>query len=250
MHKSSMKRMEWFLDNYIDTKVEAKLLDVGSYDVNGSYKELFSDTSIKYTGLDMEEGPNVDIVPKSPYMWEEIENDKYDIVISGQAIEHIEFFWITVGEMVRVTKEDGIICIIAPNGFGEHRYPVDCWRFFTDGMNALTRYYRLEVMHTHTNCSPDINDKEWYSKDCADAMLIARKPYKGDAQIVNLKEYRCVPADHNKLKGNMFSYEEFKKQKEEKNKGSNNHMTKEENTIERIKKKVRGWKKLIGRGNR
>ena len=27
-------------------------------------------------------------------------------------------------------------------------------------------------------------------------------------------------------------------------------MTKEENTIERIKKKVRGWKKLIGRGNR
>lgn len=32
---------------------------------------------------------------KNPYDWQEIETDSFDLVISGQAFEHIEFFWIT-----------------------------------------------------------------------------------------------------------------------------------------------------------
>lgn len=78
----------------------------------------------------MEEGPNVDVVLKNPYDWDAIESDSFDLVISGQAFEHIEFFWKTMEEMTRVLKKDGLLCLIAPNGFGEHRYPVDCYRFF------------------------------------------------------------------------------------------------------------------------
>ena len=40
------------------------------------------------------------------YNWKEIANDHYDVVISGQALEHIEFFWVTLGEIVRVTKKE------------------------------------------------------------------------------------------------------------------------------------------------
>ena len=112
--------MEWFADKYKGELSNGEVLDVGSYDVNGCYREIFTQRGIRYDGLDMEAGPNVDIVPKSTYHWQEIENDSYDAVISGQALEHIEFFWVTVGEMVRVTREDGLICIIAPNGFDEH----------------------------------------------------------------------------------------------------------------------------------
>ena len=136
------------------------------------YRDIYT-TRHQIQWLDMEAGPNVDIVPKSPYNWQEIENDSYDAVISGQALEHIEFF--CTGEMVRVTREDGLICIIAPNGFDEHRYPVDCWRFFTDGMVVLARYFELEIIHAHTNAAPSIEDEDWYSDDCADSMLIARK---------------------------------------------------------------------------
>ena len=32
----------------------------------------------------MEAGPNVDIVPEETYKWKEIENDTYDVVISGK----------------------------------------------------------------------------------------------------------------------------------------------------------------------
>ena len=210
MHASSMKRMEWFIKYYLQTTKKLDILDVGSYDVNGCYKELFKPNQFNYVGLDMERGPNVDIVPLSAYKWNELENDSYDAVISGQALEHIEFFWVTISEMVRVTKEGGLICIIAPNGFGEHRYPVDCWRFFTDGMIALARYYKLEIMHAHTNSAPSVEDDEWYSADCSDSMIIARKTYTGDARVINLRNYKCVPENHQKVNNGMKDYKTYK----------------------------------------
>ena len=209
-----MKRMEWFAGKYLTGIRNASVLDVGSYDVNGCYKEIFTSRGCQYLGLDMEAGPNVDLIPDCVYEWKELEDDQFDVVISGQALEHIEFFWVTVSEMVRVTKKNGLICIIAPNGFEEHRYPVDCWRFFTDGMVAMGRYNRLKILNAHTNCAPTHKDSEWFSKDFADAMIIAEKPYSGKTQTANLREYKCRPADLKEISGNMISYEDYKATKE------------------------------------
>ena len=41
MHNSSLKRMEWFAKKYMKEGKERSVLDVGSYDVNGSYKNIF-----------------------------------------------------------------------------------------------------------------------------------------------------------------------------------------------------------------
>jgi len=196
--------MQWFSKEHLGDDQnhhltdKIKILDVGSYDVNGSYRQFFASERFIYTGLDMEAGPNVDLVPEHPYQWDEIAADSYDVVISGQALEHIEFFWVTISEMVRVLKKDGLLCIVAPNGFGEHRYPVDCWRFFTDGMIALARYTKLELIHAHTNAAPSADLTAWFSSQEADSMLIARKPYSGSTQTIDLRSYKCVPADHAK----------------------------------------------------
>lgn len=208
MHKSSILRMQWFLDNYASRIIHEKVrvLDVGSYDVNGSYKHLFDESKYHYTGLDMEEGPNVDIVLKNPYDWDAIESDSFDIVISGQAFEHIEFFWKTMEEMTRVLKKGGLLCLLAPNGFGEHRCPVDCYRFFTDGMLALARYVSIEPLHAHTNCAPSENAVDWYSETCADSMLIARKPYDGQPKHPDFKNYGCVPEKQERLRGDLLPY--------------------------------------------
>jgi SAM-dependent methyltransferase len=208
MHRSSILRMKWFAENYASriTSEKVKVLDVGSFDVNGSYKHLFSDSRFEYSGLDMEAGRNVDIVLKNPYNWSEIGTDSYDIVISGQAFEHIEFFWITMSEMTRVLKKDGLMCIIAPNGFGEHRFPVDCYRFFSDGMVALARYVKLEVLHVHTNCAPANESTGWYSEDTADSFLVARKPYSGSVRHVDVDSYVCVPVDQERLREGLIPY--------------------------------------------
>ena len=59
--------MGWFAEKYVTTKSKLKILDVGSYDVNGNYRSIFESMGHKYNGLDMERGPNVDIVPQNIY---------------------------------------------------------------------------------------------------------------------------------------------------------------------------------------
>ena len=208
-----MLRMKWFIDNYASKIAKEKIhvLDVGSYDVNGSYKNLFDSSQYEYTGLDMEEGPNVDLIVENPYDWDKIQTDSFDIVISGQAFEHIEFFWITMSEMTRVLKQGGLLCIIAPNGFGKHRYPVDCYRFFSDGMVALARYVSLETLHSHTNCAPIENSSGWYSEKSADSMLIAKKPYSGQAQYVDIRTYKCIPENEEALMTGLIPYNKKEK---------------------------------------
>lgn len=152
----------------------------------------------------MEKGPNVDIVLQHPYDWSSLETDSFDVIVSGQAFEHTEFFWITFAEMTRVLKKGGLLCVIAPNGFAEHRYPVDCYRFFSDGMIALARYVNLEPLHAHTNCAPTNSDcSDWCSRTNADSMLVARKPYEGVTRYVDLKSYRCIPSQQDLLLANF-----------------------------------------------
>ena len=208
MHNSSMLRMKWFVENHVSkiNKSKIKILDVGSYDVNGSYKELFIGDQYEYYGLDMEEGPNVDIVIENPYDWSTLGVETYDVVISGQAFEHIEFFWLTMANMATVLKKDGLICIVVPCGSEEHRYPVDCYRFFTDGMIALARYVNFEILHSHTNRAPKPTEKEWFSVKDADSFLIAKKNYEGPVKYVDISSYKCIPIDHSSVYEGFVKY--------------------------------------------
>src|SRR5690625_2022048 len=147
MHERSYKNMEKFVAKHLksDKEKDLNILDIGSQDVNGTYKPLFNRPKWNYTGCDMAKGDNVDIVLENPYDWRMIPSNKYDVVISGQAFEHIEYIWVTILEIARVLKEGGKCCIIAPSSGKEHKHPVDCWRFYPDGFRALARYAGLEV---------------------------------------------------------------------------------------------------------
>ncbi len=152
-----------------------RVLDIGSYGMNGTYHDLFSDEEYTYKGLDMTPGPNVDIVPKDIYEWKEIDDESYELVISGQAFEHIEYPWKTICEIERILVPGGFCILIAPNAGCEHKAPKDCWRFYSDGMRALAEYAGLYVHHTSVAGIPNPeNAKEWGSmwNDC---VLVAQK---------------------------------------------------------------------------
>jgi len=172
MHTSSLYNMKVFRDSYLLGKQDLKIMDIGSLNLNGSYEELF--TKWEYIGVDIVAGNNVDIVLEDPYKWQEIETDSVDVVISGSAFEHIEFFWLTMEEIVRILKPGGVCCIIAPSSGPMHHHPVDCWRFLPDGFRALARYVGLEVLEAKR---PEEGRKlDWPSEMWADTVLIARKP--------------------------------------------------------------------------
>jgi hypothetical protein len=178
MHQSSLRKMTAFRDRYLSARMKEplRILDVGSQDVNGSYRPIFSARPWTYKGLDMTAGNNVDVVVRTPYIWSEIASGSTDVVISGQAFEHIEYFWITMLEIARVLTAGGICCILAPSSGPEHRYPVDCWRFYPDGLVSLAQFAQMETIEAVTQWEDrgDAESDTWH-----DSMLVCRKPDDG-----------------------------------------------------------------------
>jgi len=70
--------------------------------------------------------------------------------------------------------DGGLCCVIAPSGGFEHRYPVDCWRYYPDGFKALARWARLEVLEAWTEWEPaEYGDG---SEPWKDTIMVCRKP--------------------------------------------------------------------------
>jgi SAM-dependent methyltransferase len=147
---------------YLDPQAGLEVVDIGSYDVNGSYRTLFGNPGWNYRGVDLEAGPGVDIVLASPYRLP-FPSGSVDLVVSGQAFEHVEFFWHSWLEMVRVLKPGGMVFLIAPSRGPEHRYPQDCWRFYPDGYRALAKFGQCELLEVSTDWEPhpDPGSREW-----------------------------------------------------------------------------------------
>ena len=180
MHQSSMLAMTRFVEEHMGAYRgrPMSVLDVGSLDVNGSYRSLFDDDCWQYTGVDMSPGAGVDVVLPGPYDWSPIRSDAYDVVISGQAFEHIEFPWVTIAEVARVLRPGGLVCIIVPSGGFEHRYPVDCWRYYPDGIRALAHWADLDVLSAETSWTPT-GDYDDDSALWADTVVVATKRRRG-----------------------------------------------------------------------
>lgn len=187
MHLSSYSRMEEFVRDHLAGRRGApcRILDVGSMDVNGSYRGLFEDPSWSYTGLDIEPGPNVDIFVNDRYRWKEIPRGSFDVVVSGQALEHVEFPWVLMAEISRVLRPGGLCCLVLPSAGPVHRFPVDCWRFYTDGLRALAHWADLDVL------ALSVADEEGWSDGSdqwRDAVLVAQRPVKPSA-LNGMKRY-------------------------------------------------------------
>lgn len=133
MHDSSMQAMMQIANLFRDNK-NMKIVDIGSMDVNGCYRPLFANH--EYTGYDIAPGKNVDVVGENLYKFP-FEDNKFDLAISGQTIEHVADIYAWIKEVSRIVRPNGMVAVIGPNTFHEHRYPIDCWRIFPDGMRFL-----------------------------------------------------------------------------------------------------------------
>jgi SAM-dependent methyltransferase len=137
MHPSAYKNAKKFYHNYCEENIEnKKILDIGSYDVNGTVKPIFEKGN--YIGIDMEEGPNVDIVSDAHNI--PFEDNYFDIILSTSCFEHDDMFWVTFLEICRITKPGGFIYINAPSAGDYHGYPGDNWRFYIDSWKALEKW--------------------------------------------------------------------------------------------------------------
>lgn len=148
MHPDSMYLMTNFRNAYHECIRGRKVLDVGSQDINGSYRQMFEELSCEYKGVDIIGGPNVDIIAddlrRLPF-----DDKSFDIIVSGQMLEHAAYPWLIAKEMGRVLKPGGLVCWIAPWRFHVHRdalCPYDRWRILDDGMRILLEEAGVKVL--------------------------------------------------------------------------------------------------------
>ena len=180
MHWSSVEHVQDLIKRHIDATAALEVLDVGARDYHvgsghpmpGSYRSLFERPGWRYRGMDLEAGANVDIVQPTPYRFP-LASSSVDLVVSGQTFEHVEFFWLTFLEMVRVVRPGGLIFLLAPSRGPEHRYPVDCWRFYPDGFRALSKFARVELVEVTTDWQPHRDEA---SAAWGDTVGVFRKP--------------------------------------------------------------------------
>jgi SAM-dependent methyltransferase len=129
------------------------IFDIGSQDINGTYKPLFD--GWQYHGVDIAMGINVDIIMTDSIP---VPDGYADLVISGQTLEHCKNPFALVKEMARILKPNGFMFLIAPFRWTQHRYPIDCWRFLPDGMRCLIEPELKFVASAISKSSPTEDD--------------------------------------------------------------------------------------------
>jgi len=152
MHTAQREWCEGLKKQFPDYFDCARVLDIGSLDVNGTNRCLFKNSC--YVGVDVVKGPGVDIVSPA----HEVTGEKYDVVLSTNTLEHDMYWFLTLPQMIRMTESGGLLffsCAYSHRQHGTRRVkPRD------SGTAKLTgdwsNYYRnLKVLDIYSTMNPE-----------------------------------------------------------------------------------------------
>lgn len=115
-HPEQAEFMKYVRDKFPEKFNGPRVLDIGSLDINGNNRYLFHNYS--YIGVDIGEGPNVDVVKRGH---EYTDSEPFDIVISSECFEHDEFWDKTIENAIKLLKPGGLLLFsCATTGRPEH----------------------------------------------------------------------------------------------------------------------------------
>lgn len=140
-----------FIKNFSDLIYDEKkgtifdILEIGSYEVNGSLRKYFLNSN--YLGIDLIEGPGVDKVLDGSKI--QSLNKKFDIIISSECFEHAHNWKEIFNAMINSIKDEGyVLMTCASKGRAEH------------GTNR-SDFFDSAIHKHEVNSSPGTND-EYY----------------------------------------------------------------------------------------
>ena len=116
-----------------------KVLEVGSWDMNGSVKGLFPAT--EYIGIDVASGPGVDHVILGQEA--DFKSNYFDIVISCECFEHNKYWVETFSNMIRMLRPGGVLLITCASVVrGEHGTPRCANNYSLTSLKLSDSYYQ------------------------------------------------------------------------------------------------------------
>lgn len=142
MHTNSKLLFEKYVRNYFKTGM--RILEIGPDNFPSTYGKLINIEGLQWDTLDIYDSPNLTYSNSDIYSFA-IPDESYDLVLSGQVIEHVAKIWRWMPEVARVTKKGGVVITVNPVSWPYHEVPIDCWRIYPDGMRALCEDAGLSV---------------------------------------------------------------------------------------------------------
>jgi SAM-dependent methyltransferase len=116
-HYSELHFVELLAKSFPEHFRAARVLEVGSLDINGSIRKFFVDCD--YVGLDVAPGKGVDVVCEGQKY--DAPDASYDVVISCEAMEHNPYWVETFKNMIRMCRVGGLVVMTcATIGRPEH----------------------------------------------------------------------------------------------------------------------------------
>lgn len=137
-----------------------KVLDVGSWDVNGNNRFLFKDC--EYTGLDIGPGKNVDIYCSAHEY--AAPDGSYDFIISTEMLEHNVEWEKSLKNMLRLLKSSGMMLITcAAPGREEHGTAIlGHWHPCSDLPGWADYYKNITEDDIRSTLEPDKNFAKYF----------------------------------------------------------------------------------------
>jgi SAM-dependent methyltransferase len=128
----------------------SRVLEIGPDGMPSTYERLVrealgaSGPSAWHT-VDLASRPGTTFAARDEYTFP-IADAEYDVVLSGQVLEHVRKPWRWLPELARVCRRGGNVVTISPVSWPYHEAPIDCWRAYPEGLRALHEEAGLDVV--------------------------------------------------------------------------------------------------------
>ncbi len=127
-----------------------RVIEVGSYDMNGSLRPIVSAWSpAEYVGVDITPGPGVDMIVGADDILAKFGRERFDIVLTTEMVEHVRNWRTVFSNLKNITAPNGIIILTTRSpGFFYHPHPEDFWRYTADDMRTIFSDCRIEALES------------------------------------------------------------------------------------------------------
>lgn len=199
MHENSQRMFARYAQSLF--RPPLRVLEVGP-DPGRTYEQMVvrsvpKNAAMVWDTVDLATRPGMTYAARDEYTFP-IADGAYDVVISGQVLEHVRKPWRWLPELARVCRRGGHVVTISPVNWPYHEAPIDCWRVYPEGLRALYEEAKLEVVVAHwetlespgllPRCPRPVSDHapglvyklarwiHWPLARAYDAITIGRKP--------------------------------------------------------------------------